>query len=499
MTMTQTSSIQVRDLHLSYGGVRALRGVSLDLEPGKIVALLGGNGAGKSSLMKCLTGVVQPDEGRILIDGEPVTFHHPNDAMEAGVRVVYQELSLFPTLTITENIIGAKGQGRWVRWHKLHREARKALRVVGADLDVQTQVSHLSVGEQQIVEIVRAVRSGGRLLILDEPTSALGPAQSRKLFEMMHGLAGQGMSIVFVTQDFGRAREHADVVCIMREGMLSQPISATETSAVELIHHAFGADRDVLESTYEAGHITLPPASTNKVLLKVDALQCRPMVSEISVSARQGEVVGIFGSLDSGHIAFAEAVFGNRTRSAGQVELLGRKIASNKPRDSVRAGMGYVSSDRREALAPDHPVADNMTLAHFGRMRRLLLPKATEQRLTNEMIAALRIRSANPAATVSTLSGGNQQKVLFARWMMVDPSVLVLVEPTRGMDIAAKSDVIRIIADLADKGAAVVVVSAEPEIVLSVAHRILVARKGEIIREFVGEDVSVSTLLEAAA
>jgi len=491
--------IGVEGLEVSFGGVRALRGVSLDLKAGEIVGLLGGNGAGKSTLMKCLTGVVQPDAGRILMDGEPVRFTQPSHAIQAGVRVVYQELSLFPALSVAENIVGPNSLGRWVRWRAIDRIAREALASVGIEMDVHRPVRQLSIGEQQIVEIVRAVRSGGRILILDEPTSALGPAQARRLFELMHALAGDGMAIVFVTQDFGDAQRQADVIRIMREGRISLPLRAASASSSKLIHEAFGADRDILEATYESGHQTLPAPPTTPVVLRVDRVTCAPMVADMSLSVHRGEVLGLFGTLDSGHLAFAEAVFGSRTRSGGEVMVSDRAVQPNSPRASVRAGMGYVSADRREALALAHKVADNITLANLGKMSRWFIPASAERRVSTDMIASLRIKSATASASVNSLSGGNQQKVLFARWILFRPEVLMLVEPTRGMDIAAKSDVIRIIQDLAASGTTIVVVSAEPEIVLSVSHRIAIARKGEIVHEFVDEDVSVLALLKAAA
>jgi ribose transport system ATP-binding protein len=491
--------IRAEDLEVSYGGVRALNGVTMELEAGSITALLGGNGAGKSTLMKCLTGVVVPDAGQVLIDGKPVRFSHPDHAIAAGVRVVYQELSLFPTLSVTENILGPHGMGRWIRWRKLRRLADAAMASVGVRLDGDQPVGQMSIGEQQIVEIVRAVRSGGRVLILDEPTSALGPDQARRLFELMRSLAEAGMAVVFVTQDFGDAQRHADLIMVMREGQIAGTFRPAETTTLQLVHTAFGSDRDILESAYETGHVRLPAAASGQLVLEVEAVESRPMVSAMSLTARAGEVLGLFGTLDSGHMAFAEAVFGSRSRSAGQVTVAGRVVAPNKPEASVRRGIGFLSADRREALALTHQVAHNVTLAHLGNMARWLVPAREEEKATTEMIAALRIKSARPGATVETLSGGNQQKVLFARWMLVKPKVLMLVEPTRGMDIAAKSDVIRIIRDQAAAGAAIVVVSAEPEIILSVADRILVARKGVIEREFADQDVSVADLIGSAA
>lgn len=499
MTTAAPAVMRVEDIEVSYGGVHALRGVTMELRAGEICALLGGNGAGKSTLMKCLTGVVQPDAGQVYVDGEPVRFTAPSQAIDAGVRVVYQELSLFPTLSVAENIVGAAGVGRWVRWKKVARSAREAMRSVGVRLDLDREVGQLPVGEQQIVEIVRAVRSRGRVLILDEPTSALGRAQADRLFELVHNLAAAGNAVVFVTQDFGDAQRHADVIRVMREGRLSEEIRPEETTSLDLIHEAFGADRDVLEATYESGHTTLPPASREQVTLTVTGVESLPMVTDMSLNAHKGEVVGVYGGLDSGHLAFAEALVGAKNRSGGRVQVGETVVSSNSPAAAVKAGIGYVSADRREALAMSHDVADNVTLANLTRMARWLVPSRKEDAATISMIDALQIRSAQPHVAVDTLSGGNQQKVLFARWMLVDPQVLVLVEPTRGMDIAAKSDVIRIIRERAAEGTTVVVVSAEAEIVLSVADRILVAREGEITREYVDEDVSVAELIEAAS
>ena len=490
--------MRVADLEVSYGGIRALRGVSMELRAGEICAILGGNGAGKSTLMKCLTGVVQPDSGQVFVDEEPVRFGLPSHALEAGVRVVYQELSLFPSLSVTENVFGPKGMGGWIRWGKLDEEARVAMRRLGVEMDVRRQVGQLSMGKQQIVEIVRAVRSGGRVLILDEPTSALGRRQSDELFTLMHTLADAGTAVAFVTQDFGDAQRHGDVVRVMREGSLTEPIRPSETDTLQLIHLAFGGDRDVLEATYESGHVRLPKKVSGPPVLKVDSLESPPMVSGMSLTAYKGEVLGLFGTLDSGHLPFAEAIFGARSRTAGDVVVAEKRVTPNSPVAAARAGIGYVPADRGEALALTHDVAANVTLANLSRMARWLVPRETERTLTTDLISALWIKSARPSAPVESLSGGNQQKVLFARWLAVNPEVLILVEPTRGMDLAAKSDVIRIIRARAAEGCTIVVVSAEAEVILGVSDRILVARKGEIVREFVDEDVSVASLIEAA-
>lgn len=470
----------------------------MDLKAGEICALLGGNGAGKSTLMKCLTGVVQPDSGQVFLDEKPVRFTHPSQALDAGVHVVYQELSLFPTLSVSENVLGPKGMGRWIRWAKLDSEARDALESVGVEMDVKRQVGTLAMGEQQIVEIVRAVRYGGRVLILDEPTSALGRKQAETLFALMHTLAAAGTAVVFVTQDFADAQRHADVIRVMREGRLTDAILPSETDTVQLIHHAFGADRDVLEATYESGQVRLPKRLPGPPVLTVEGLDSPPMVSGMSLEANRGEVLGIYGNLDSGHLPFAEAIFGARHRSSGRVLVAQSQVAPNNPVAAAKAGIGYLPADRREALALTHDVASNVSLASLRRMARWFIPRAREQKLTWEMIEALWIKSARPSAVVDSLSGGNQQKVLFARWLAVKPEVLILVEPTRGMDLAAKSDVVRIIRERAAQGSTIVVVSAEPEVVLSLADRILVARKGEIVREFVDEHVSVGSLVEAA-
>lgn len=499
MTDNAHPVMRVEDIEVSFGGVHALRGVTMDLRAGEICALLGGNGAGKSTLMKCLTGVVQPDAGQVLMDGEVIRLSHPSQALDAGVRVVYQELSLFPTLSVTENVLGPKALGKWVRWRRLKREAREAMAALGVDMDVDREVGQLSIGEQQIIEIVRAVRSGGRVLILDEPTSALGRQQADRLFDLMHALAKAGKAVVFVTQDFGDAQRHADVIRVMKEGKLSPELRPSEVTTVDLIHRAFGSDRDVLEATYESGHVRLPPVSSGAPVLVVDELASAPMVASMSFSARKGEVLGLYGGLDSGHLAAAEVVFGARRRASGKVAVNGTDVRPNSPSASVKAGLGYLSSDRREALALSHDVAPNTTLAHLGEMSRWFVPRRREQAVTADLIAQLWIKSARPDVQVDSLSGGNQQKVLFARWMLVDPEVLVLVEPTRGMDIAAKSDVIRIIRERAAAGTTIVVVSAEAEIVLSVADRIVVAKGGEIVREFADEDVSVATLVEAAS
>jgi len=483
----------------SYGGIDALKDVSLELRSGEICAILGSNGAGKSTLIKCLTGAITPDGGHVVVDGATVTFVHPSQALAAGVRVVYQELSLFPALSVTENLLGPTVLGRWIRWRRAHVTASNDLQGFGVSIDPRGRVEDLSLGEQQIVEIVRAVRSGGRIVILDEPTSSLGPAQSEALFEFLHTLAATGVAVLFVTQHFNDALEHADWISVMREGRLSEPQAKDESSVTDLLDLVFGEENDVLESTYEVGSVRLRKLAQSDQVLQVDGIRCSPLVHDMSLTAHAGEVVGLYGKPDSGHVNFAEAIFGFRHRQSGSVVVDGVPVRANSPMAAKRAGIGFVAADRREALALTHPVVENVTLANLSKMSKWLLSAGEEEKVTQRAIKQLSIKNAKPEMPVESLSGGNQQKVLFARWLLVEPRVLVLVEPTRGMDLAAKSEVLRIIKERASAGSAIVVISSEPEMILSVADRVLIASRGSIVGQLADEEVSVASLIALAS
>lgn len=493
------TAVRMRGIVKDYGTARVLSGVDFDVRPGEVHGLLGGNGAGKSTLMKCLAGAEPLTAGEIAVGGEVVDFTSPSDGIDAGIAVVYQELSLFPALTVSENLLGARGSGRWVRWSAMHREASEHLQTLGIKLDPHARIESLPVGEQQMVEIARALFSGAKTVVLDEPTSALSGVEKQLLFRFVHEMAGRGVAFVLVTHTLEDVLEHADRVTVLRNGRL---VATTETSAInreELVRQLVGRHTAELAQAYET-EMALPPRTGTPVLLRARELAHPPAVRSMSFEIHQGEIVGLYGHIGSGHIEVADLLFGLERPASGALEIREGTTVISNPTQAREAGIGYISIDRRDGLALEQPVSHNITLASLHRLQGIRLRPRDEEALTSKMIDRLQIAGAWPGKAAGLLSGGNQQKVLFARWLVGRrPEVLVLVEPTRGMDVAAKAAVLDIVRELAADGTAVLVVSSETETVMAVAHRIVVAKRGEIAADLAGTTVSEELLMEKAS
>jgi ribose transport system ATP-binding protein len=492
--------IRMEGLSKHFGGVRALSAARLDVHAGEVHALIGENGAGKSTLVKCLAGAVVPDAGEIFVGEEPQRWDGPSGPIDAGIRVVYQELSLFPALTVAENVLGAGGLGgRWVRWGPLRRRAAEHLRSLGLDIDPSLRLEQLPVGSQQMIEIARALFSGARIIVLDEPTSALSPREADTLFALVDSLKERGVAFVLITHFLDDVMQHADRVTVLRNGRYVETIDVAKTHKRHLVQAMIGSQEGVLRSTYEGDAVTLPPASTAPVVLEALDVTLAPTVRGFSASVHAGEVVGIYGDLASGHFDFAETLFGVRIPDSGTVALGGDAGALTSPTTARDAGVGFIPADRRAALALDQSISRNITLAHLHATQGWMLNAGRERASAQRHIDELRVANGSPDLAAGSLSGGNQQKVLLARWLERDPRLLVLVEPTRGMDVGAKSEVIRIVRRLAERGSAVLVVSAEPETILALADRVIVARRGRVAAEFADCEVTKDKLLEEAS
>jgi ribose transport system ATP-binding protein len=484
----------------TFGGVHALDHVDFDIRPGEIHAIVGHNGAGKSTLMKCLTGAQHPDAGTVEVDGRTVDFRSPAEGIAAGIGVVYQELSLFPALTIAENVLGPRALGsRWINWGAVWKTAAEHLSAVGLDVDPRLPLSTLPLGQQQLVEIARALFSGAKVIVLDEPTSALGTHEVKLLFDTLHSLAAKGRSFILVTHILEEVIGNADRVTVLRDGKLVCTRDVGEVTKAELVDLMMGTEAKVLRSTYEGDEVELPPASTAEPILEIKGLVVPPMVRGVDLAVRAGEIVGIYGDLGCGHIQLAEAAFGLLRSTEGTVVMGHDGRVSRSPTHARDAGLGFLPLDRHKALAADQPVYRNVTLAALHRIQGWILDARAEKQETARLIGELGIANATPSRNVGHLSGGNQQKVLLARWLVRPPRVLVLIEPTRGMDVHAKSEVIRIVQRLQKEGVSCLLVSTEPETVLAMAQRVLVMRRGRIVAEYAGRRVDKRTLVEAGA
>ncbi len=499
MPQGRSPILELREITKAFGGVEALRGVDFALYAGEIHGLVGENGAGKSTLMKIIAGVHPEFSGRFAIDGRETLFLAERDAHAAGVAMVHQELSVAPELSVAENVfLGTQPTNRFglVRWRKMVREAGEQLARFGIDVDPMTRLGDLPIGLQQLIEIARVLSSGARIIILDEPTSALSPPEVERLFATLQRLRDEGTCIVFISHFIEDILRISDTVTVFRNGRKVHETEAAETSKAALIEAMIGKGREALEETY-AHDITLPTRGDRPVVLKADALSLARSVQDVSFEVRAGEVLGIYGFMGCGQIELARALFG-KIQATGTLTLDGKLLRLRRTSMARGRGIAFVPESRRAMLFHHEPLYKNMSIAILERISRLWLRPGAERHIARGHVESLRIRTPHVDQLLGNLSGGNQQKVALAKWLTHAPKVLILSEPTRGMDVGAKEDVVKIVRGLRDRGIAVVVVSTEPETVLSLADRILVMKKGEIVREFAGDTVSKDRLLEAA-
>jgi ribose transport system ATP-binding protein len=491
--------LELQDITKSFGGVEALRGVDFALSAGEIHGLVGENGAGKSTLMKIIAGVHTDFSGGFVLDGKETRFRSVRDAHTAGIAMVHQELSVAPDLSVAENVfLGNQPTNRlgFVQWRRMAREAGEQLKRFGIDVDPMSRLGDLPIGLQQLIEIARVLFSGARIIILDEPTSALSPPEVERLFATLKRLRDQGTSIVFISHFIEDILRVSDVVTVFRNGRKVAETRADETSKPALIEAMIGKGREALEETY-THDIMLPPRAEHPVVLNASGLSLARSLKDVSFEARAGEVLGIYGFMGSGQIELARALFG-KIRAKGSLTIEGKPLNLTRTSIAREEGIAFVPESRRAMLFHHEPLYKNMSISILDRISRMWLKPSREREIARGHIDTLRIRTPGADQLLGNLSGGNQQKVALAKWLTHAPKVLILSEPTRGMDVGAKEDVVKIVRGLREKGIGVVVVSTEPETVLSLADRILVMKRGEIVREFAGDTVSKDRLLEAA-
>ena len=492
--------LELTEITKAFGGVEALRGVDFALYAGEIHGLVGENGAGKSTLMKIIAGVHPEFSGRFALDGRETRFRSARDAHAAGVAMVHQELSVAPDLSVAENVfLGAQPTNRFglVQWRRMAREAGEQLARFGIDVDPMTRLGDLPIGLQQLIEIARVLFSGARIIILDEPTSALSPPEVERLFATLRRLRDEGTGIVFISHFIEDILRISDTVTVFRNGRKVHETEAAATSKAALIEAMIGKGREALEETY-AHDITLPPRGDRPVVLRADALSLARSVQDVSFEVRAGEVLGIYGFMGCGQLELARLLFGKIKPDSGTVVIDGNRKAFGSTAAARRAGVAFVPESRRAMLFHQEPVYKNISISVLDRISALLLKPSRERSIAVRQVEQLQIRPAAVELDLGMLSGGNQQKVALAKWLSYPPRVLVLCEPTRGMDVGAKNDVINIVRELSAKGLAIIVLSTEPETVLSLADRIIVMKRGAVVREFANEVVSKDRLLEAA-
>jgi ABC-type sugar transport system ATPase subunit len=474
--------LSFRGVSKSYGGIHALRSVGFDVAPGEIHALVGANGAGKSTLLKILSGVVAPDEGEILLDGAPVRIDSPHSAHALGIGLVPQETTLCENLSIAENIF--LGSYRWLRAAALEAQARRRLRDLGLDYDPASTVSRLSVAQKQLVQIVRALAFEPKVLALDEPTASLSEGEVAVLFRILRDLRSRGVTILFVSHRLKEIQEIADRATVLRDGRWVATLDAKSTPREELVRHMAGR-----EVAVDRG---VAPSIGDEVL---SARELRG----VSFRVHQGEVLGWFGLVGAGRTEVARALFGIDP-ARGELRILGRPVVIANPQDAIAHGIALVPEDRKlQGLILKLEIGHNISLASLDRLSAWgAVSAARERSLVNASIEKLKVRCSGAWQLAGQLSGGNQQKVVLSKWLATRPRLLILDEPTKGVDLAAKAELQTIVRDLAREGTAVILISSELEEIRQMADRILVFKAGRISGEFPGPGATDQELMSAA-
>ncbi|MGK5693223.1 sugar ABC transporter ATP-binding protein [Streptomyces sp. URMC 128] len=491
-----------------FPGVRALSGVDFRLFPGEIHALMGENGAGKSTLIKVLTGVYSLDDGTITLDGESVRFGSPLQAQQAGISTVYQEVNLCPNLSVAENIFIGREPTRAgrIQWKRMRKEAAELVDRLGLDIDVAAPLSSYPLAVQQLVAIVRSVGTGDRdgaglgtkVLVLDEPTSSLDRDEVLELFRLMRQLRDEGVAILFVSHFLDQIYEVCDRMTVLRNGTLVGEHLVRDLDQVGLIELMIGKALDQLEELHEHQM----HSDVGEALVKAEGLGRTGGITPFDLEINKGEVLGLAGLLGSGRTELARLLFGADQPDSGKVTIGGRQVSMSAPNDAIAAGVAFCSENRKsEGLVPDLTVRENIILAlQAARGWTRPIPASQRDELVARYIKALDIRPADPEARVGRLSGGNQQKVLLARWLITQPKLLILDEPTRGIDIGAKTEIQKLVVSLSEDGMSVLYIAAELEEVLRLSHTIGVLRDRRLVARLTnGPEITTSKILETIA
>ena len=493
--------LTMRGIDKRFAGVPALTGASLEVGRGEVHALIGQNGAGKSTLIKILTGYHARDAGEVLFDGRSVAFGSPGEAQRAGISTIYQEINLVPFRSVTENICLGRERRRFglLDWRAMHAEAEALLARFGIDVDVRRPVMAYPTAVQQMVAIARAVGFEAALVIMDEPTSSLAEREVEVLFDVIRRLKASGVSVVFVSHKLDELYAVCDRVTVMRDGRTVRAGAMGEMTRIDLVTTMLG--RELEQALRGAGNG--PARADAPAVLEVRDLQAGPKVRGVSLDVREGEIVGLAGLLGAGRTETARAVFGADPVQGGIVRLPGHLPGGggHTPADAIRAGLGFVSEDRKlEGIVPGMSVRENLTLALMPQLARGgVVNEAKSCAVADRFIKRLGIRCSGPEQPIRELSGGNQQKVLLARWLCMNPRLLILDEPTRGIDVGAKAEILGLVRELSRGGLGVLMISSELEELVEAASRIFVLRDGRSVAELTGAAMNEPAIMQAMA
>ena len=487
-----------------FGSATALDGVDLTLERGEVHALVGENGAGKSTLVKILTGAYHRDAGEIRLEGGPVDFRTPADAQAAGVCAVHQEIHLLGHRTVAENIFLGREPRRWgmVHWARMFAAAGALLQGLGLDIDPHAVVETLNTARQQMVAIARGVSLGAKVLVLDEPTSSLSPREVAILYDLVARLKAQGTAIVYISHRFDELYAICDRVTVLRDGKLvtTRPLAGLER--IDLVCLMLGKPREALrQGTTAFEHRSTTERDGSAPLLRTEHVARGTKLQDVSLEVRRGEILGLAGLLGSGRTETARVVFGAEPSEEGAVFMNGVRVNPRSPDDAIRAGIGFVSEDRKaEGIIPELSIRENLTLAALPTLTRFgIVSRSRQREIVDRFMRRLGIKATSADQRIRELSGGNQQKVLLARWLCTDPKLLILDEPTRGIDIGAKGEIQHLVNELATQGLGVLMISSELEELVEGSARVVVLRDGRNVAELQGSDISQQAIIRAMA
>jgi simple sugar transport system ATP-binding protein len=497
---SQRLLLQARRITKSFPGVKALAGVDFTARRGEVHALMGENGAGKSTLIKVLTGVYRRDGGEMLLDGQPIDPHSPQEAEALGISTVYQEVNLIPYLSVAENICLGRQQTRFgfIDWKQMRLRAEQALARLGIQIDVHEPVASYSIAVQQLVAIARALDIDAKLLILDEPTSSLDEGEVERLFGIMRQLKTQGLGIVFVTHFLDQVYAVSDRITVLRNGAFVGENAAATLPRINLISKMMG--KELSEADFNRARASMG-VERKKPLVELRGLGRRGSLQPLDLTLNAGEILGLAGLLGSGRTETARLIFGIDRSDCGRMQLDGKEVSIRSPRDAMSQRFGYCPEDRKvEAIVPNLSVRENIALAlqaSSGWTRSV--PRARQLELADRFIQALNIRTPGPEQPIRLLSGGNQQKVILARWLASNPRLLLLDEPTRGIDVGAKLEIEKLMQTLTSEGMAILFISSDLEETVRNSHRVAVLRDRRKVAELHGDEITENNIMHAIA
>jgi inositol transport system ATP-binding protein len=496
MPLPQTAILQVSGLTKSFSGVRALDDVQLTVRQGEVHALMGENGAGKSTLMKILIGLLTPDSGEILLDGEPLKAGSVSEAQRKGISMIHQEMLVVPELTVAQNIFLGRETKRsllgWVNEKALSQQASKLLEQMGIAIMPNARMKNLSVAEMQMVEIAKAISNEARVIIMDEPTSALSDTEVATLFGIIRDLTRKGVAIIYISHRMDEIFAISDTITVLRDGHYITTLPASDLDEPTLISLMVGRSIDNL--------FPEPTAQIGKEVLSVRGLSHSDQFADINFTVHQGEVLGIAGLMGAGRTEVARALFGLDAAENGDIVINGEKVIIHSPKEAIQHGIGYVSEDRKGwGFIPGLSVCQNLTLASLpNHVNGLFIQQKSESETVATMMVDLRIKASGPNQPVAYLSGGNQQKVVIGKVLLASPSIVILDEPTRGIDVGAKAEIYRLIRQLTDKGIAVIMISSELPELVGMSDRVLVLAKGRQTATLTRVEATQETIMRYA-